>query len=67
MEIATSMVSGSGIFDEAGANLRMLGESIEVHRVSDGAFMDSLGYGGRHRMMALIAHGAPSLPVLLRL
>lgn len=65
-EIATSMRSGSGIFDEAAASLRMRRERIEVQRASDGVFMHSQSYGGRHRMMAMIALGAPSLPVLLR-
>lgn len=63
--LALAMLDNSGKFADQSASNAIFGDPIEVHQAIDGTFMHSHGYGGRHRIVALVALNAPAIPVTL--
>lgn len=65
-KLATRMRGSGDAFDVEEATKAVHIEAVETQRTGSGSYIHCLGYGGRHRVLALKALHAPAFPVLLR-
>lgn len=65
-EIASRMGDREEQFEISKAKNTIFNEAIEVQQTTSGTYMHCLGFGGRHRLLAMKVLEAPALPVLLR-
>lgn len=66
VEFASSMRDCHGRFEISKAKSTIFNGAIEVQQTTSDTYMHCLGFGGRHRLLAMKVLKAPALPVLLR-
>lgn len=66
LSLAVRMRGADDTFSPGTATRALDVEQIEVQRTREGEYMHCYNDGGRHRMQAMRALGAPVIPVLLR-